>query len=41
MSGTYRLVNRTELYDIESDPGQTNNVIEEQPEVATAVDVVL
>lgn len=34
MSGPWRFVNRTELYDISEDPGQENNVIDKHPEVA-------
>ena len=33
MSGKYRLVNRTELYNIVSDPGQRNNIAAEHPEI--------
>ena len=29
----FTLVNNKELYDLESDPGETNNVINEHPEV--------
>lgn len=31
MSGAWRLVNGTELYDIRTDPGQKNNLIEQHP----------
>jgi arylsulfatase B len=34
MRGPWRFVNRTELYDISSDPGQKTNVIDEHSEVA-------
>jgi arylsulfatase A-like enzyme len=34
MSGPWRLVNGTELYDIHQDPGQLKNLINEQPEQA-------
>lgn len=33
MSSQYRLVNRKELYDLTSDPGQQNNVASDHPEV--------
>ena len=33
MSRKYRLVNRTELYDIASDPGQRNNTADRHPEI--------
>ena len=33
MSRKYRLVNRKELYDIASDPGQKNNIAEKHPEI--------
>ncbi len=33
MSRKYRLVNRKELYDIASDPGQKSNIAEQHPEV--------
>ena len=35
MSGSWRLVNQQELYDVAVDPGQTNDVIFEHPDVAT------
>ncbi len=31
---SYRLVNNTELFDLQQDPGQTSNVISQHPEVA-------
>ncbi len=33
----FRLVNNRELYDIETDPGETKNVIDEHPEVVKAM----
>ena len=33
MTSQWRLVNKDELYDIKADPGQTNNVVEDYPEV--------
>lgn len=33
-NGRYRLVGLNQLFDMQSDPGQTTNVIEEHPEVA-------
>ena len=33
MSRKYRLVNRKELYDVASDPGQKNNIAEKHPEI--------
>ena len=33
----FRLVGRTELYDMEKDPGQTTNVAEQHPEVTRAM----
>ena len=33
MTGKYRLVNRTELYDVSRDPGQRNNIADKYPEV--------
>ncbi|MEM9166489.1 MAG: arylsulfatase [Planctomycetota bacterium] len=36
--GSWRLVNRHELYDIASDPGQANNVIDQYPEIAEAME---
>lgn len=33
MTGKYRLVNRTELYNIASDPGQKKNIADEHPEI--------
>ncbi len=35
MSGPWRLINNRELYNIESDPGQAQNVIEQFPEQAS------
>ncbi|WP_231603692.1 arylsulfatase [Neorhodopirellula pilleata] len=35
MTGKYRLVNRKELYDISTDPGQKNNIAEEHPEIVS------
>ncbi|MEX1048672.1 MAG: arylsulfatase [Akkermansiaceae bacterium] len=37
MSGKWRLVNGTELYDIASDPGQQNNVIAAHPDRTTTM----
>jgi len=34
MRGTWRLVNKTELYDVAVDPGQKNNIIDQHPEMA-------
>lgn len=34
MSGSYRLINGEELYDVSADPKQNKNIIDEQPEVA-------
>lgn len=34
MTGKYRLVNRKELYDLASDPGQKNNIADKYPEIA-------
>jgi arylsulfatase len=36
-SQRYRFVNDTALYDMERDPGQTTNVIEQQPAIAQAM----
>ena len=33
MTGKYRLVNRKELYDVASDPGQKNNIADKHPEI--------
>ena len=33
MTGKFRLVNRKELYDISTDPGQSNNIAEQHPEI--------
>lgn len=33
----YALVNNTELYDLKSDPGQSKNLIDQQPEVLAAL----
>ncbi|WP_182868623.1 arylsulfatase [Rhodopirellula sp. JC639] len=33
MTGKYRLVNRKELYDVSSDPGQKNNIADQHPEI--------
>jgi arylsulfatase A-like enzyme len=33
MTDHWRLINNTELYDIQQDPGQQNNIIENHPEV--------
>ena len=33
MNGKWRLVNNTELYDIEKDPSQKNNIIEKHPKI--------
>ena len=35
---SWRLVNHSELYDIASDPGQANNVIEQHPDIAEAME---
>ena len=37
MTRRWRLVNNTELYDITEDPGQSENVIAEHPEVARTI----
>lgn len=34
MQGPWRLVNDKELYNVDSDPGQQNNVIDQRPEMA-------
>lgn len=39
MTGKYRLVNRKELYDISTDPGQKNNIAEEHPEIVSEMRV--
>jgi arylsulfatase len=36
-SQRFRFTNNNALYDMESDPGQTKNVIDEHPDVATAM----
>jgi len=33
----FRLVNNRELYDLRSDPGETTNVIDQQPEITAAL----
>lgn len=33
MTGKYRLVNRNELYDVSTDPGQKNNIADKHPEI--------
>lgn len=38
MKGKWRLVHRTELYDLESDPGQNNNVYESRPELVAELE---
>ena len=37
MTSRWRLVNSKELYDIKADPGQTNNVIAEHPDVVATI----
>ncbi len=37
MTSRWRLVNDKELYDIKADPGQTNNVLAEHPDVAATI----
>ncbi|MDN5213198.1 arylsulfatase [Fulvivirgaceae bacterium BMA12] len=37
MTNRWRLIDNTELYDMENDPGQTSNVIDKFPEVATKI----
>ena len=36
-SARFRLVNNTELYDIQADPGEKNNVIDKHPDVVKAM----
>ncbi len=37
MTSRWRLVNNKELYDIKADPGQTNNVMAEHPDVVATI----
>jgi len=37
MQNKWRLVNRVELYDIQQDPGQMNNIIDQHPDVVDAL----